>query len=75
MATLKAEVRKGRLILDVPSDLPDGTMVELQAADVDGLEPAERRDLVEALERSIAQAESGQHRSAQEFFDALRQRH
>lgn len=32
MSTLKAKVVNGRLILDEPSDLPEGTVVELVVA-------------------------------------------
>lgn len=33
MVDLKARVRKGRLVLDVATDLPDGTEVSLVPAD------------------------------------------
>ena len=34
MAYLKARVRNGRLLLDVPSTLPDGSVVELDVVSV-----------------------------------------
>lgn len=34
MAYLRAEVRNGRLLLDVPSTLPDGAIVELVVVSV-----------------------------------------
>jgi hypothetical protein len=34
MAYLKARVRNGRLLLDVPSTLPDGSVVELEVVSV-----------------------------------------
>ena len=33
MAALRAQVRHGRLVLDVPTKLPEGTVLELTAAD------------------------------------------
>jgi hypothetical protein len=59
MRALKAHVRGGRLVLDEPTDLPDGTEVELVAVD-DEFDPEERARLDAALERSRAQARAGQ---------------
>jgi hypothetical protein len=59
MRALKAQVRGGRLVLDEPTDLPDGTEVELVPVDED-LDPEERARLDAALERSWAQAKAGQ---------------
>jgi len=60
MRALKARVRGGRLVLDEPTDLPEGTEVELVASDEDDLDPEERARLDAALERSMAQARAGQ---------------
>jgi len=63
--TLKARVRGGRLLLDEPVDLPDGTEVELVPADEgDGLDDADRARLHEALRRSADQFRVGQGTSA-----------
>jgi hypothetical protein len=43
----KAHVRNGRLVLDAPTDLPDGAEVEL--VPVDEMIEAERRSLEQAL--------------------------
>ena len=59
MRALKAHVRGGRLVLDEPTDLPEGSEVELVAVD-DDLDPEERARLDAALERSMAQAKAGQ---------------
>lgn len=53
MRVLKAQVKAGRLVLDEPTDLPDGTEVELTLVDeswLDGMEPDERRRLLQAIE-------------------------
>jgi len=58
MRALKAHVRGGRLVLDEPTDLPEGSEVELVAMDGD-LDPLERARLDASLERSMAQAKAG----------------
>jgi hypothetical protein len=59
--TLKARVRSGRLIMDEPIDLPEGTEVELVPADSgDALDEQDRARLNAALERSAAQFRAGQ---------------
>lgn len=59
MRALKAHVRGGRLVLDEPTDLPEGSEVELVTSD-DDFDPEERARLDAALERSMAQAKAGQ---------------
>lgn len=59
MRAMKAHVRGGRLVLDEPTDLPEGSEVELTVVEDDDLDPAERARLDAALERSIAQARAG----------------
>jgi hypothetical protein len=60
MRALKAHVRGGRLVLDEPTELPEGTEVELTVVDDDDFDPAERARLDAALERSVEQARAGQ---------------
>ena len=51
--TLTARVRGGRLVLDEPVDLPEGTEVELMPVDDgDDLDAADRARLHAAIERS-----------------------
>ena len=59
MRALKAHVRGGRLVLDEPTDLPEGSEVELVTSD-DDFAPEERARLDAALERSMDQAKAGQ---------------
>ena len=48
--TLKARVRQGRLVIDEPTDLPEGTEVELLPLDPgDWLDEADRALLHDAL--------------------------
>jgi anti-sigma factor RsiW len=59
MQSLKAHVRNGRLVLDEPTDLPEGAEVVLTVSDDDRMEDEERARLHAALERSMAQAKAG----------------
>jgi hypothetical protein len=58
MPSLKAHVHNGRLVLDEPTDLPEGTEVRLTLAD-DEMDDDERAQLHASLERSMAQAKAG----------------
>ncbi len=71
--SLRARVRAGRLVLDEPTSLPDGTEVELVAVDdVDDLEPAERARLHGFLAESIAAHVPGTGVSAEQLLKDLR---
>ena len=75
MSPLRARVEKGRLILDEPTTLPEGTVVDLVADDEgDNLTEDERRVLHEAIEASWKSAEAGRLRPASAILDELRQR-
>ena len=61
MQALKAVVRNGRLVMDEPTELPEGTELVLTVVDEgDDMDDAERSRLHESLRRSIAQAKAGQ---------------
>jgi hypothetical protein len=75
MSGLRARVEKGRLILDEPTTLPDGTMVDLVLDDEgDDLSDEERRALHEALSASWRAAEAGRLRPAAAILEELRHR-
>jgi hypothetical protein len=68
-------VEKGRLILDEPTSLPDGTVIDLVADDEgDDLTDDERRALNAALSASWTSAEAGHLRPASAILDELRRR-
>ena len=72
MGTLKAQVRNGRLIMDEPTKLPEGTVLELTAADPgDDLDEKERTALHRTIRRSLKQAKAGQTRPASELLKKL----
>jgi hypothetical protein len=71
MRALKAQVRGGRLVLDEPTELPEGTEVELLAVDELDFEPEERARLDAALELSLAQARAGKLVDADQVITEL----
>lgn len=71
--TLKARVRSGRLVMDEPVDLPEGTEVELTLADDgDSLQEEDRARLHAALERSAEQFRAGEGIPADEALKLIR---
>ena len=78
MSTLTAIVKEGRLVLDEPTTLPEGTKVQLEEADLywslehgDELEDASRQELHASLRRGIAQGHRGEGRPVEEFLADL----
>ena len=75
MSGWRAHVQNGRLILNEPTTLPEGTVIELVADDEgDDLTDEERRALHEALARSMGSAEAGRLIPASKVLDKLRKR-
>ena len=71
--TLKAKVRSGRLVFDEPSDLPDGTEVELlPLVSADWLDDADRAALHAALRDSDVDVAAGRLVDAEEVLRDLR---
>ena len=59
MKAVKAHGRGGRVVLDEPTELPDGTEIELTVVEDDDFEPEERARLDAALDAGIAAARAG----------------
>ena len=60
MQAMKALVKGGRLVLDEPTDLPDGEVVVLVRLDEqEEMSVEERARLDAALEQSLAEARAG----------------
>lgn len=75
MDRIRAIVRGGRLIVDLPTDLPEGTVLELAPVDEgDDLTDEERATLHRALERAWQQARDGQLRAARDVLGELKRR-
>lgn len=71
--TVKARVHNGRLLLDEPTELPEGTEVALLPLDPgDWLDAADRADLHEALLASQDDVRAGRLVDADEVLKMLR---
>jgi hypothetical protein len=69
----RARVANHRLILDEPTDLPEGSVLDLVLDDEgDDLDDEERERLHDAIEESEAQIKAGQVFPADEVLAALR---
>lgn len=72
---LKARVRDGRLLLDEPTELPEGTVLDLVIDDDgDDLDSVEHEALQAAITRSLEQARHGRAAPADEVLAKLRAR-
>jgi hypothetical protein len=75
MQALKAHVRNGHFVIDEPTDLPEGTEVELQIVKVAdawaGVPPGERAALEEAIEEGYRDLENGDVEDGISFAEQL----
>jgi hypothetical protein len=70
--TLKARVHNGRFVVDEPTELPEGTEVDLLPLDPgDWLDPADRAALHDALVASQQDVEAGRLVDADEVLKEL----
>ncbi|MCA9707859.1 MAG: hypothetical protein KDK70_18550 [Myxococcales bacterium] len=68
---MKARVRAGRLVLDEPTDLPEGTVVTLRVVDEDDdLTAEERAALHHALDEAWQSVRAGYALPASALLDA-----
>ena len=80
MQPLKAHVHNGRLVLDEPTDLPEGDVVELVplgevlARGGDYLDDEERARLHASIERGIEDVKAGRTVDGREAIERLRAR-
>jgi hypothetical protein len=75
MSAIRARVQNGRLVVDAPTALPDGTVLDLVVDDEgDDLDEPERVALNAALSRAWASVQQGHGRPASEVLAALRKR-
>jgi hypothetical protein len=69
----RAKVRNGKLVLDEPTNLPEGTSVELVCPDgEDDIPPAERAAFEASLARGMDQARRGESAPADVVLARLR---
>ena len=73
---MRAVVRNGRVHLDEPTDLPEGSEIDLvpSADSGDDLDDEEREALNARLQHSVTQARRGEVRPAEEILATLNAR-
>jgi hypothetical protein len=72
---VRATVRNGRLTVDEPVDLPDGTVLDLVIDDEgDDLDERDRQALNAAISRSLRDSAEGRTAPADEVLRKLRER-
>jgi hypothetical protein len=72
MERLRARVQQGRLVLDEPTDLPEGTVLDLVADDEgDDLDERERAALERAVSAASQSLKSGRGRPAADVLREL----
>ncbi len=80
MRPLRAKVHKGRLVLDEPTDLSEGEVVELVPVDDvlagggDCLDAEERERLHQAIDRGLEDARAGRTVDVETVLEELRAR-
>jgi hypothetical protein len=80
MQSLKAHVHNGRLLLDEPTDLPEGEVIELVPLDDvldsggDHLDDEERVALHQSIERGLEDVKAGRTVDARKVIEELRVR-
>jgi uridine phosphorylase len=72
MRALKAHVKSGHLVVDEPTNMPEGTEAELVLVDGDDLDDAERAALHASIEESEADFEAGRVVSEEELWARLK---
>jgi hypothetical protein len=73
MHARRIQVKNGRLVLDEPTDLPDGAEVEVLVFD-DELTAEERAELHESLDRALRDSDAGRGMDAWEYLERYRAR-
>ncbi len=73
---MHAQVRNGHLVIDEPTDLPEGMVVELKVVQAEDpwadMAPEERAELEASIEEGFRDIENGHVVDAREFLAELR---
>lgn len=69
---LKAHVENGRIVVDTPTNLPEGHEVSLQLVHDDGMSPGERARLHAAINESLDEIEAGGGSDMADFLEELK---
>jgi hypothetical protein len=71
---LRARVKNGRIILDEPTDLPEGTELDLVPSEEDALDAEDQARLQHALEAAFDELREGKGVAAGQVLSSLRHR-
>jgi hypothetical protein len=72
-SSLRARVTNGRIVLDEPTDLPEGTILELVlGVEVDALDETDRQKLHAAIRNGLEQGRAGAARPIEEALGDMR---
>lgn len=74
MRPIRARVKNGRLVVDQPTELPEGTVLNLVPDEGNDATDANRSVLHSELRRSMRAARNGRTRPASEIIASLRRR-
>ena len=75
MSAIRARVQNGRLVVDAPTALPEGTVLDLVVDDEgDDLDDVERASLNAAISKAWTSVQSGRGRPSGEVLATLRKR-
>lgn len=73
MTILHARVQNGRVVVDEPTDLPDGAKVDLLLLDAaTEIDANEQADLEASIRRGLAEADRGELHSVEDVLKRLR---
>jgi hypothetical protein len=72
MPAFKARVQGGRIVLDEPTNLPEGAEVRLLAIDGDDLDEQDRKELHAAIEAGERELDLGRGVAEDELWAGLR---
>lgn len=72
MQAIKAHVRDGRIVVDDPTDLPEGAELELVVVGNDDLDEEERVALMNSIDRALDNEDADHTVNVDEFLDEVR---
>lgn len=71
---VKARVVNGRLVVDEPTDLPEGTELELVSVDDADLDDEDRAEVQRLIQKGLAAVDAGDEVDFDEYIAAVRAR-
>jgi hypothetical protein len=71
MQVIRATVRNGRIVVDEPTNLPEGHEVQLRVVNDDGMDEDERHRLHSSIVRGLRDGRSGREQEMDRFLDEL----